>query len=43
MQSVLNLGYGPISANKLNTLVKQGKVEEYQEGNKLKYRKKFNW
>lgn len=38
-KSVLNLGYGPISASRLNELVKSGIVEEYQSGNKLKYRK----
>ena len=41
MQSVLDLGYGPISATTLNRLVSQGKVEEYTEGGKLKYRKVF--
>lgn len=39
MQSVLNLGFGPISASRLNELVKSGVVEEYKSGNKLKYRK----
>jgi hypothetical protein len=39
MNSVLSLGYGPISASKLNSLVNQGIVQEYQSGNKLKYRK----
>lgn len=37
--SVLALGFGPISASRLNELVKSGVVEEYQSGNKLKYRK----
>ena len=37
-QSVLALGYGPISASKLDSLVRSGVVEEYQSGNKLKYR-----
>lgn len=41
MQSVLDLGYGPISASKLNSLISQGIVEEYTEGGKLKYRKVF--
>lgn len=41
MQSVLNLGYGPISATTLNRLVSQGKVEEYTSNGKLKYRKVF--
>lgn len=39
MGSVLALGYGPISASKLNSLVKQGLVEEYQSGGKTKFRK----
>lgn len=41
MSSVLSLGYGPISASKLNSLISQGIVEEYKEGGKLKYRKVF--
>ena len=41
MSSVLALGYGPISASKLNSLISQGIVEEYKEGGKLKYRKVF--
>jgi hypothetical protein len=41
MQSVLDLGYGPISATTLDRLIKQGKVEEYTENGKLKYRKVF--
>lgn len=41
MQSVLNLGYGPISAGTLDRLIKQGKVEEYTSNGKLKYRKVF--
>lgn len=40
MDSVTNLGYGPISAKRLNELVAKGYVEEYREGNKLKYRRK---
>ena len=39
MDSVLSLGYGPISAKRLNQLVREGIVEEYQSGNKLKFRK----
>lgn len=39
MKSVLALGYGPISASRLNELIENGIVEEYQSGNKLKYRK----
>lgn len=38
MDSVLALGYGPISASRLNQLIDQGLVQEYQSGNKLKYR-----
>ena len=41
MKSVLSLGYGPISASKLNELVSSGIVQEYEEGGKLKYRKVF--
>lgn len=41
MQSVLGLGYGPISAQKLADLVESGKVVEYEEGGKLKYKKVF--
>ena len=41
MNSVLALGYGPISATTLNRLVSQGKVEEYTKNGKLKYRKVF--
>ena len=37
-QSVLALGFGPISASRLNQLISQGLVQEYQSGNKLKYR-----
>lgn len=41
MKSVLDLGYGPISAKKLNSLISQGIVEEYESNGKLKYRKVF--
>lgn len=41
MKSVLNLGYGPISATKLNSLIEKGTVQEYKENGKLKYRKVF--
>jgi hypothetical protein len=37
--SVINLGYGPISSEKLAQLVSSGVVEEYVEGNKIKFRK----
>lgn len=39
MNSVLALGYGPISASRLNELVSQGIVQEYESDGKLKYRK----
>jgi hypothetical protein len=39
MNSVLALGFGPISASKLNSLVKSGVVVEYESGGKLKYKK----
>lgn len=38
MSSVLALGYGPISASKLDSLIRQGKVKEYTENGKLKYK-----
>lgn len=41
MQSVLALGYGPISASKLNSLVSSGMVKEYEENGKLKYKNVF--
>ena len=39
MNSVIALGYGPISARTLNNLVSSGKVKEYTENGKLKYKK----
>lgn len=39
MRSVLQLGYGPISEDKLAELVASGEVEMYQEGNAIKFRK----
>ena len=42
MSSVLSLGYGPISTSRLNDLVSQGKVVEYEENGKLKFKKVFN-
>lgn len=39
MKSVIALGYGPISASKLNSLVASGEVIEYKENGKLKYKK----
>jgi hypothetical protein len=43
MKSVLNLGYGPISPKKLNTLVKEGKAKETVKNGKLLYTKRFNY
>ena len=40
MQSVLNLGYGPISGDKLAQLVAEGKVEVYEKNGHLYARKK---
>ena len=37
MQSVIDLGYGPISAAKLDELVRSGKVVEIEKDGKLKY------
>lgn len=42
MKSVLALGYGPISASKLNSLVASGRVKEYEKNGKLKYKLVFN-
>lgn len=39
MNSVLQLGYGPISETRLNELVASGQVEEYEENGYLKFRK----
>ncbi len=41
MNSVLKLGYGPISASKLNSLVASGQVKEYEQNGKLKYKLVF--
>ncbi|MBQ2444876.1 MAG: hypothetical protein II272_00395 [Oscillospiraceae bacterium] len=38
-QSVLNLGYGPLSDHQLRLLIAQGLVEEYPHGNYLRYRR----
>lgn len=43
MSSVLALGYGPISASKLNSLVASGKVKETEKNGKLYYTKVFNY
>jgi hypothetical protein len=40
MQSVIDLGYGPISAKTLDELVRSGKVEEYEENGVIKFRKR---
>ena len=39
MNSVLALGYGPISAARLNELEEQGLIQSYQSGNKIKFKK----
>ncbi len=39
MTSVISLGYGPLSAVRLNQLVASGEVIEYEENGKLKYKK----
>lgn len=41
MNSVLKLGYGPISASRLSELVSQGAVEQYKEGGKIKFRRVY--
>ena len=42
MKSVTALGYGPISASKLNELVNSGEVIKYTEGGKTKFMRKPN-
>lgn len=42
MDSVIALGYGPISASKLNELVNSGEVIKYTEGGKTKFMRKPN-
>lgn len=42
MDSVLALGYGPISASRLNQLVKEGKAVKYIEDGKIKFRPSVN-
>lgn len=39
MNSVLALGYGPISASKLASLVNNGTIKQYTENGKIKYKK----
>jgi hypothetical protein len=43
MKSVLNLGHGPISAQKLNSLVKEGKAVETVKNGKIAFKPRFNW
>lgn len=43
MNSVIGLGYGPISASKLNQLVATGEVIEYKSGGVYKYKKNPNY
>ena len=43
MKSITDLGYGPISPNKLNTLIQQGRVKEYVKDGKLQYKKVFQY
>ena len=43
MNSVLALGYGPISATTLNQLIEEGKVVEFEKDGKLYYSKVFNY
>lgn len=42
LQSVADLGYGPISATRLSNLVDQGIVKQYTDGNKIKFKKVAN-
>lgn len=39
MNSVLQLGYGPITSDSLASLEAQGKIESYTDGNLIKFRK----
>lgn len=39
MASIVDLGYGPLSPEGLDQLVASGQVEEYQEGEKTKFRR----
>jgi hypothetical protein len=41
-QSILALGYGPISASRLNELVASGVVEEYTQNGMTMFRKSTN-
>ncbi len=40
LNSVLALGYGPISQQTLQQLIRRGEVEQYEENGSLRYRKK---
>lgn len=40
MASVLGLGYGPISESRLAELEAAGEIESYEDGNKIKFRKR---
>jgi hypothetical protein len=42
MQSVINLGYGPISESRLDELVRQGVVKEYIQNGQFHYKKTVN-
>lgn len=37
--SIIQLGYGPLSPEGLDQLVRSGQVEEYEEGGKIKFRR----
>lgn len=39
ISNILSLGYGPISASKLNQLVEEGKVIEYEQNGVIKFKK----
>lgn len=43
MNSVLKLGYGPISEQRLSDLVDSGKVVQYVEDGKIKFKPNFNY
>lgn len=43
MNSVLKLGYGPISEAKLDKLIREGKAVEYTENGKIKFKKVFGY
>lgn len=43
MQSVLSLGYGPISNSKLSTLIKQGKVTPYKKNGQIYVKESSAW